>query len=73
MARLLVLGIVSAAGYGYWQGTPQDVVNAVRSGNVAALTAAFARDPALVHTKVYPQAFERQSQRRDFESRFGSP
>ena len=71
IALLLVLGIVVVAAYGYWQGTPQDIVGAVRAGNVAALRAAFARDASLVHTKVYPQAFERQSDRVKFEAQFG--
>ena len=39
MARGLVLGILAVAAYGFWQGTPQDVVNAVRSGNVDGLKA----------------------------------
>ncbi len=56
MARALVLGILAVAAYGFWQGTPQDVVNKVRAGNVEGLKAALARDPANVHTKVYAQA-----------------
>jgi hypothetical protein len=65
------LGIVALAAYGYWQGTPQDIVNAVRRGDLSAVTAALARDPALVHTKVYPQAFERASDRQKFAVTFG--
>ena len=68
---VLPLGIVALAAYGYWQGTPQDIVNAVGRGDRSAVTAALARDPALVHTKVYPQAYERASERRAYEARFG--
>jgi hypothetical protein len=64
-------GIVALAAYGYWQGTPQDIVNAVRRSDVPAVTAALARDPALVHTKVYPQAFERASERQKYAASFG--
>jgi ankyrin repeat protein len=65
------VGIVALAAYGYWEGTPQDIVNAVRRNDVAAVTAALARDSALVHTKVYPQAFERTSQRQAYAVTFG--
>lgn len=71
MARALVLGILAAAAYGFWQGTPQDVVNAVRSGNVEALNAALRRDPANVHTKVYAQAYETQTARTNYRTRTG--
>ncbi len=71
MARALVLGILAAAAYGFWQGTPQDVVNAVRSGNVKALNAALRRDPANVHTKVYAQAYETQTARTNYRTRTG--
>ena len=36
-ARLFIAGMLGLAAYGFWEGTPQDVVNAVRSGNVGAL------------------------------------
>ena len=65
------LGIVALAAYGYWEGTPQDIVSAVRRNDVAAVTAALARDPALVHTKVYPQGFERASERQAYAVTFG--
>ena len=68
---LIPLGIVALAAYGYWEGTPQDIVNAVNRSDVTAVTAALARDPTLVHTKVYPQAFERVSERQEFETKFG--
>ena len=71
MARALVLGILAAAAYGFWQGTPQDVVNAVRSGNVEALNAALRREPANVHTKVYAQAYETQTARTNYRTRTG--
>ena len=71
MARVFVLGIIAVGGYGFWQGTPQDVVNAVRTGDVERLKSALARDPAKVHTKVYAQAYETQSARSNYVSRFG--
>ena len=70
-AYLLVLAIVGVAAYGYWEGTPQDTVNAVRKGNVDQFRKAVRRDPAAVHTKVYPQAFERQSDRDKHRVRTG--
>jgi ankyrin repeat protein len=73
--RLIVwaipLGIVAVAAYGYWQGTPLDVVNAVRRGDLETVKNALARDPALVHTKVYPQGYERVDQQRDYQARTG--
>ncbi len=71
MARGLVLGILAIAGYGFWRGTPQNVVGAVRTGNVERLKAALARDPANVHTKVYAQAYETLKSRSDYISRTG--
>lgn len=65
------LGIVAVAAYGCWQGTPQDVVAAVRAGDVEAVKRAIARDPAAVHTKVYAQAFERQESRLRYRNRTG--
>ena len=69
--RAVPLGILAVAAYGFWQGTPQDVVNAVRSGNVEAVQSALARDPANVHTKVYAQAYESLKSRSDYVSRTG--
>jgi len=69
--RAVPLGILAVAAYGFWQGTPQDVVNAVRGGNVEALRSALDRDPASVHTKVYAQAYESIKSRSDYISRTG--
>ncbi|MEZ5320052.1 MAG: ankyrin repeat domain-containing protein [Vicinamibacterales bacterium] len=53
-------------------GVPEaDIVTGVRAGDVAAVRALLARDPALVQTRVYPQAYERRDQRRAFEAREG--
>jgi hypothetical protein len=71
LAWAIPLGIAAVAAYGFWQGTPLDVVNAVRSGDVATVKAALARDPSLVHTKVYPQGYERVDQQRDYRARTG--
>ena len=68
----MVLGILGVAAYGFWQGTPQDVVEAVRRGNVAKLQSALRRDPANVHTKVYAQAYETASARQNYRSRTGN-
>jgi hypothetical protein len=65
------IGIVAVAAYGFWQGTSLDVVNAVRTGDLDAVKAALARDPSLVHTKVYPQGAERVDQQRDYQARTG--
>jgi len=71
LARAVPLGILAVAACGFWQGTPQDVVNAVRSGDVEAVKSALARDPANVHTKVYAQAYEGLKSRSDYISRTG--
>ena len=71
VARGLVFGILAVAAYGFWQGTPQDVVNAVRRGDVEGLKSALRKDPANVHTKVYAQAYESQSARNNYRSRTG--
>lgn len=68
---LLLLGIIGLGAYGYWQGTSQDVVAAVRAGDVDAVKRAIARDPAAVHTKVYAQAFERVEGRIRYRNRTG--
>lgn len=47
------------------------MVNAVRRGDLKAVTAEIARDPASVHARVYPQAYERVSQQRDYQARYG--
>lgn len=70
-AWIFVVVVAGLATYAYWQGTPQDIVNAVRSGDLAAVSAGLARDPSLVHTKVYPQGYERVSVQRDYEARTG--
>ena len=69
--RAVPLAILAVAAYGFWEGTPQDVVNAVRAGNVERLRSAIGRDPAAVHTKVYAQAFESLRSRSDYVSRTG--
>lgn len=71
VARLLVLSILGVAAYGYWQGTPEDVVYAVRGGNVEALQRALRRDPANVRVKSYAQAFETQTARDNYRNRTG--
>jgi len=65
------VGIVSLGIYGYWEGTPLDVVIAVRNNDLATVKAAIARDPQAVHTKVYPQAYERVSQQAAHRANFG--
>jgi ankyrin repeat protein len=65
------IGIVAVAAYGFWQGTSIDLVNAVRSGDLETVKTALARDPSLVHTKVYPQGYERVDQQRDYQARTG--
>ncbi len=69
--RAVPLAILAIAAYGYWEGTPQDVVNAVRRGDVEALKSALRKDPASVHTKVYAQAFETSSSRSSYRARTG--
>lgn len=71
IARAVPLGILAVAAYGFWQGTSQDVVGAVRGGNVEGLKRALDRDPANVHTKVYAQAYESLRSRSDYVSRTG--
>ena len=71
-ARGLVLGILAVAAYGFWRGTEQDVVNAVRRGDVEGLQSALRKDPAHVHTKVYAQAFETQTARSNYRTRTGN-
>lgn len=70
-ARLLVLGILGIAAYGYWEGIPDDVIGMVNTGNVEGLKRRLARDPESVHTKVYPQAVSTPSARRDYRARTG--
>lgn len=67
----LLTAILGLAAFGYWQGTPQDIINAVHVGDVLAVNSALASDPALARTKVYPQAYERVSQQKEFEAKFG--
>lgn len=71
VARVVVLGMFGFLGWAYWQGTPEDVVEAVRRGDVAALTSALGRDPENVHTKVYPQAYASVSSRQNYTARTG--
>jgi uncharacterized protein len=69
--RAVPLGILAVAAYGYWEGTPQDVVNAVRAGDVEGLKTALRKDPASVHTRVYAQAYETSSSRTRYRARTG--
>lgn len=71
VARLMVLGILGFAAYGFWEGTPDDLVGMVNRGDVAGLKRRLARDPEAVHTKVYPQAASTASARRDYRARTG--
>lgn len=71
VARLFVLGIAGFLGYAFWRGTPDDVVHAVRSGDVAALKSALRKDAESVHTKSYPQAYGTISARQKYQSQFG--
>lgn len=71
LVLMIPVGIVALAAYGYWEGTPQDIVNAVRRNDLPAVTAALARDPARVHSKVYPQGYETASQRQNYAVTFG--
>ena len=72
VAGVAVLAGIGLGVYGFFQGEPdRDVVNATRAGDVAKVRQLLERDPALVRTKVYPQAYERVSQRRDYETRHG--
>jgi uncharacterized protein len=71
VARGLVFGILAVAAYGFWQGTPQDVVDAVRRSDVDALKSALRKDPENVHTKVYAQAYTTQTDRNNYRARTG--
>ena len=65
------LGILGFAAYGFWQGTPDDLVRAVRRGDVATLASHLARHPNDVHTKVYPQGYETVSAQQAYRVREG--
>lgn len=71
MALVGVLaGVGGAAVYGYFEGVPQsDIIYAVRSRNLLEVKRLLERDPELAHLMVYPQGYERASQRLDFEAR----
>lgn len=73
--RLLIwsipVGIVGLAVYGYMEGTPLDVVNAVTRNDIASVQAAIARDPQAVHTKVYPQGYGSASQQAAYRATSG--
>ena len=72
VAGVAVLAGIGLGVYGFFQGEPErDIVNATRAGDLARVTRLLERDPALVRTKVYPQAYVRVSQRRDYETRHG--
>lgn len=69
---VLGLAIVGAALYGFLEGVPdRDIVSAVRTGDLDAVKRLLARDPGLANTKLYPQAYERADQRRDYRARTG--
>lgn len=66
------LSIVGVGLYGFLEGVPErDIVAAVHAGDLPKLKRLLERDPALANTKVYPQAYERADQRRDYETRTG--
>lgn len=68
--RLFLLVATALAASGCNPFAP-DPISAVRTGNADALKAALASDPTLVHTKVYPQAYERPSQQAEYLRRHG--
>mgnify|MGYP001184982314 FL=1 len=68
----VALSILGVGLYGFLEGVPErDIVSAVRTGNLAEVKRLLERDPALANTKVYPQAYERAEQRRDYYARTG--
>jgi ankyrin repeat protein len=68
----LGLAIAGAGLYGFLEGVPdRDIVSAVRAGDLDTVKRLLARDPALANTKLYPQAYERADQRRDYRARTG--
>jgi hypothetical protein len=67
LAAIIGLGI-----YAFLGGEPErDIVAAAYAGDLAKVKRLLERDPALIRVKVYPQAYERASQRRDYEARYG--
>ena len=61
---------IGLAVYGYFEGVPEsDIVYAVRGHDLPKVKQLLERDPKLVHVKVYPQAYERASQRLEYETR----
>ncbi len=63
MARIVlviaVLGGIALALHGYWEGVPErDIADAVRRGDLAAVTKLLAWDAGLARAKVYPQGNE---------------
>ncbi|MCL4687859.1 MAG: ankyrin repeat domain-containing protein [Burkholderiales bacterium] len=68
----VALSILGVGLYGFLQGVPErDIVSAVRTGDLAEVKRLLERDPALANAKVYPQAYERADQRRDYYARTG--
>jgi Ankyrin repeats (many copies) len=66
------LSIAGVGLYGFLEGVPErDIVAAVRAGDMPKLKRLLERDPNLANTKVYPQAYERAEQRRDYQARTG--
>ncbi len=68
----VALSILGVGLYGFLEGVPErDIVSAVRTGDLAEVKRLLERDPALANAKVYPQAYERADQRRDYYARTG--
>lgn len=68
----VALSILGVGLYGFLEGVPgRDIVGAVHSGDLATVKRLLDRDPNLANTKVYPQAYQRADQRRDYEARTG--
>lgn len=68
----VALALVGLGLYGFLEGVPErDIVEAVRAGDLPKVKRLLERDPALANAKVYAQAYERSSQRRDHEARTG--
>ncbi len=72
VAFAVPLAIVGAGVYGFLQGVPEtDIVSAVRKGDLEEVRRLLDRDPALARVKVFPQGYDRVSERRNYETRTG--
>ena len=68
----VALSILGVGLYGFLEGVPErDIVAAVHAGDLAKVKRLLERDPNLANAKVYPQAYERADQRRNYETRTG--